>query len=255
LATDLRKRYGQKAAFYDVSTIGPGDEFTQVIESSLCDCKVVLALIGRRWLGQDGYSGQRRIDAYDDWVRLEIELALRRNLRIVPLLVQGTKLPEAGELPESLRPLLKRNPHELSAKRWSYDLGELTKMVDKEVKQQRWPRLPKPVVWAAGLGLLVLILIGLIAPDHSDPGKPMTQSAEPDQEPNPRPSVASETDCPGDILTVDQRIMMNSVTDPNQRAMMCAQFRMQNEQEQLDKTLKELNISNEKKMQIIESIK
>lgn len=133
LVADLRRRYGEAAVFMDLTTIGPGEDFAQVIERALQDCAVVLVLLGRRWLDVRDSEGRRRLDDSADWVRQELKIALSKQLRIVPLVVQGASIPAAGDLPEELRPLLRHNGHELSAKRWDYDFGQLAEVIDRDV--------------------------------------------------------------------------------------------------------------------------
>lgn len=135
LVADLRRRYGDAAVFMDLTTIGPGEDFAQVIERALQDCAVVLVLLGRRWLDVLDSDGQRRLDHSADLVRQELKIALSKQIRIVPLVVQGASMPAAGDLPEELRPLLRHNAHELSAKRWDYDFGRLAEVIDREVPQ------------------------------------------------------------------------------------------------------------------------
>ena len=65
-------------------------------------CSVLLVVIGPRWLAAEGKPGWRAGDP-KDWVRLEIELAIKRGIRVIPVLVNGARMPSPGELPPSLR--------------------------------------------------------------------------------------------------------------------------------------------------------
>ena len=80
----LAERFGIAQVFKDVDSIEPGDDFTEVIANAVGSCDVLLALIGDRWLTATNSAGKRRIDNFDDFVRLEIEAALARNIRVVP---------------------------------------------------------------------------------------------------------------------------------------------------------------------------
>ncbi len=113
LCERLRGRFGEDAVFFDVTTIGPGDEFRRRIGQSLAQCDVVLAVIGSGWFGTDE-QGRRRLDDPEDYVRLEIEIALaRRDVRVIPILYGTTPLPVKAELPTSLAPLVDREARRL----------------------------------------------------------------------------------------------------------------------------------------------
>ncbi len=64
-----------------------------MISSAVGSCDVLLALIGDQWLTLTDSHGRRRLDDPDDFVRLEIEAALERNVRIIPILVDGASPP------------------------------------------------------------------------------------------------------------------------------------------------------------------
>ena len=98
----LADHYGGGQVFKDVDSIELGDDFVQVITRAVGSCDVLLALIGEQWLTITDEHGRRRLDDPDDFVRLEIEAALTRNVRVIPILVDGARMPRADELPPSL---------------------------------------------------------------------------------------------------------------------------------------------------------
>jgi hypothetical protein len=103
-------RFGKNRIFKDVDNIGPGVDFGDYIKSVLPRCRVALVLIGPHWLESKNESGRRRIDDEHDWVRIEIETALATpDILVVPVLVNGARMPRSEDVPESLRPLLRRN--------------------------------------------------------------------------------------------------------------------------------------------------
>lgn len=132
LYEDLAARFGRDAVFFDVSAIEPGQDFRHAIDANVARCSVLLAVIGTRWLDAGG-SGSRRIDDPSDFVRLEIASALKRNIPVVPVLVQGAKVPAAGQLPPDLADLAWRNAVELSHARWASDVQVLAKSLAKHV--------------------------------------------------------------------------------------------------------------------------
>ena len=130
LQGDLSRRYSDEHVFRDVE-IPPGADFGEYITGLVDKCNVVLAIIGPGWLDARDREGERRIDKPDDWVRLEIERALARDgVEVIPVLVDGARLPPREELPESLLALRRRNAFELSDRRWDYDVGQLGQHLD-----------------------------------------------------------------------------------------------------------------------------
>jgi hypothetical protein len=84
--------------FKDIDSIQLGDDFVEVITTAVGSCDVLLALIGDRWLTITDERGRARLDDPDDFVRLEIEAALTRNVRVIPILVEGARMPRADHL-------------------------------------------------------------------------------------------------------------------------------------------------------------
>ena len=146
----LADRYGGEQVFKDVDSIELGDDFVEVINGAVGSCDVLLALIGEDWLTITDAQGRRRLDDPHDFVRLEIEAALARDVRVIPILVDGARMPAAEELPNSLSKLARRQALELSPARFASDTGQLLKGLDKALAEIRaaesepdaTPRLP-----------------------------------------------------------------------------------------------------------------
>lgn len=98
----------QNASIYkDVDSIPLGIDFREHIRNSVGQCTILLAVIGDHWaVNKDGIN--RLLDE-TDWVRIEVETALNRNIPVIPLLIDGAKIPTAEILPESLQALQFRN--------------------------------------------------------------------------------------------------------------------------------------------------
>jgi len=107
-----------------------GDDFVEVITRAVGSCDVLLALIGNQWLTITDQHGRRRLDDPHDFVRLEIEAALSRNIRVIPILVDGARMPSADELPDSLDRLVRRQALELNPVRFDSDTSRLLKVLD-----------------------------------------------------------------------------------------------------------------------------
>jgi hypothetical protein len=95
----LAARLNDDQVFMDVDTIAPGLDFAEVITEAVSTCEVLLAVIGPRWLDAKDEAGQRRLEAPDDIVRLEIAAALERNIRVIPILVEGPRCLAASSSP------------------------------------------------------------------------------------------------------------------------------------------------------------
>jgi hypothetical protein len=133
----LADRFGRDQVFKDIDSIQLGDDFVEVISAAVESCDVLLALIGDRWLTSTGEDGRRRIDNPDDFVRLEIEAALRRNVRVIPILVEGARMPRVGDLPPSLAMLARRQALELSPSQFEFDTERLIRVLDMTLTEIR----------------------------------------------------------------------------------------------------------------------
>jgi hypothetical protein len=109
----------------DVAAIEPGRDFRKTIDQSVASCSVLLAVIGQEWLESKDDAGLRRLDNANDFVRIELASALRRDIPVVPVLVRGAKMPRADQLPDDLKELAYRNALELTHARWKSDVQVL----------------------------------------------------------------------------------------------------------------------------------
>jgi hypothetical protein len=103
----LIQRFSRDIVFKDVDSIPLGIDFRQHLEKALSQCRVLIAVVGDEWTGSE--QGKRRIDDPRDHVRLELELALNRNIPVIPVLVRNATIPAEEALPSSLRSLAYRN--------------------------------------------------------------------------------------------------------------------------------------------------
>jgi TIR domain len=93
--------------FMDYDSTPIGADFRKYIKGVLDECSILLAVIGARWIGDDG-KGELRIMREGDWVRIEIETALANHIPVVPILIDRTPMPTADLLPEEIRELVYR---------------------------------------------------------------------------------------------------------------------------------------------------
>ena len=135
----LRTRFGTDTVFMDVAAIDAGVDFVVTIDKAVGNCDVLLAIIGPQWAAAADHGGRKRLENPNDFVRLEVAGALKRDVRVVPLLVDNAQLPGAADLPEDLQPLLRRNAMELRDAHWDADIAQLIASLERVVKSQTEP--------------------------------------------------------------------------------------------------------------------
>jgi hypothetical protein len=104
-------------------------DFVEAIERSVSSCDVLIAVIGRRWLVSS--EGRHRLDNPEDSVRVEIATALKRGIRVIPVLVDGATMPQSHVLPNDLQSLARRHAIEVSHNRFRADSERLIIAVER----------------------------------------------------------------------------------------------------------------------------
>ncbi len=125
----LVERFGPDQVFMDVDSIAPGFDFHDAITQAVGTADVVLALIGPRWAGASDDAGRRRLDDPDDLVRAEIWAAIEQGVRLVPVLVDGARMPAPDEVPPALQPLLRRQAVRLDHPTFRSDVEHLVSAI------------------------------------------------------------------------------------------------------------------------------
>jgi hypothetical protein len=115
-----------------VTAIALGDDFVAAIDRALRSCDAVLAVIGPGWLVASTSEGTPRLAKPDDYVRLELATALQRDIRVIPVLVGGARLPSADALPEDLQGLVERQGIVLRDESWHQDVESLVRSLRGE---------------------------------------------------------------------------------------------------------------------------
>jgi TIR domain-containing protein len=130
----LAMTFGADQVFIDIDTIAPGSDFVEAIDQAIAKADVLLAVIGRTWLTSTDRSGGRKLDDSRDFVRLEIGGALKRGIRVVPVLVDDAEIPLEAELPEDLRSLVRHQAIEIRNERFHQDVGNLVHSLQKALQ-------------------------------------------------------------------------------------------------------------------------
>ncbi len=133
----LSSHFPSNRIFIDVDNIAPGVDFVEAIEKSVGSCDLLISVIGKNWLTSSDDEGKRRLDNPEDFVRLEIGAALRRNIRVIPVLVEGASMPRFTELPDDLKLLARRNAFEISHNRFRADSERLVAAIRQALEEAK----------------------------------------------------------------------------------------------------------------------
>jgi TIR domain len=137
IADSFEEYFGEDKVIRDIDVLESGLDFSEAIERALESSEVLVAVIGKHWLTATDAAGQRRLENPDDYVRVEIATALKRNMRVIPLLVQEAGMPSADELPDDLAPLTRRSAFELHDSSWREEIQRLITSLDRVLGQDR----------------------------------------------------------------------------------------------------------------------
>ncbi len=127
----LSKQFGADQVFMDVDDIPPGADFAAQIEAKVASCDAMIVVIGKEWLTARNAAGQPRLSEANDFVRLEVSLALQRRVLVIPVLVAGVPMPKAEDLGADLKALAGRNALALSDQEFQRDADILVATLQK----------------------------------------------------------------------------------------------------------------------------
>ncbi len=170
----LVRRWGRRV-FMDIDSLVGGDVFAKAIDENLQNCAVTLVMIGRHWLSMTDAQGARRIDNPSDYPRMEVAAALRRGVRVIPVLVGDVALPNAADLPQEIAGLSDRQVVRISRERFDADVQRLIDAVAREMPVKSWRDWSWRVIAATVLVTGIVagaysIFVGTDAPMfHADP--------------------------------------------------------------------------------------
>jgi uncharacterized membrane protein YhaH (DUF805 family) len=127
----LLQHFGRDQVFMDVEAIEPGVDFVTWIDEQVAACGVFISVIGPDWLAARTADGRPRLSEPNDYVRLEIEAALKRNIRVIPVLVDGATMPQSTDLPNSIDALARRQAVEIAHHRFTADCDDLARGIKR----------------------------------------------------------------------------------------------------------------------------
>jgi hypothetical protein len=149
----LALRYGKPAVFMDIEAIPLGIDFRTHIQSVLAEADLLLVVIGMHWAGAGASAGPARIWEDADPVRDEIEAALEHKMPLIPVLVDGARMPGKADLPASLEKLAFLNATEVkTGPDFNAHMDRLIAAIDGILREDpsypQVPRLPAPTAAA-----------------------------------------------------------------------------------------------------------
>jgi hypothetical protein len=177
LCAVLVTRFGAGNVFQDVNAVSPGHDFRAQVEAAIATSDAVLIVIGPGWLQSDGADVGRRIDDENDFVRLEVSLALSSGVPVVPVLVDGAVLPSLDELPDDMAEMLGRHAVTIRDASWHQDVDDLISRLKGEERlasrTRRWPI-------TVGVGLLIVFVVFVVAAIVRNPSEQSSASGWPE---------------------------------------------------------------------------
>jgi len=142
----LSTRFGGENVFLDVQSLHAGGKWLDDIRHHGGQAAVFLALIGPQWASIMAERARGRVvDPEEDYVRLEIEAALRRGsgVKVVPVLIDDAQIPTGPMLPGPLRPLAARQAIQLRHARWDDDVDHLIASLERIAAEPAEPEAPE----------------------------------------------------------------------------------------------------------------
>jgi formylglycine-generating enzyme required for sulfatase activity len=130
----LIQQFGREAVFMDVDSIPFGVDFRTYLDAQVAKCEVFLAVIGRDWIKKRGTKGKSRLEDPGDFVRIEVESALKRQILVIPVLVGGASIPPTERLPASIQDLSYRNGIPVrSGRDFHHDMNQLIESLKQKI--------------------------------------------------------------------------------------------------------------------------
>jgi hypothetical protein len=156
----LAAKFSRRNIFMDVDAMKPGRDFVEQLDAQVSQCHVLLAVIGPHWLDAKDSAGRRRLDSDDDYVRIELASALKRDIAVIPVLVDGAAMPPEGSLPDDLKRLVRRHALELRHTRFDADARAVIQALSELVPSRRV--LPRAAAVAAIVALMAISAVALL---------------------------------------------------------------------------------------------
>lgn len=165
LYTKLTMEMGNKKVFKDIPDIPIGKNYKEVVEKAIESCRIMLVVIGKQWLEEKDEYGSPRLHSPKDPVCFEISKALREKKRVIPVLLDGVKMPAKKNLPEEIKTLANLHASEIRADSMENDIDRLIndlRNIILESKHQLIKTILKFKYILYGVLLIPIVIAGIL---------------------------------------------------------------------------------------------
>ncbi len=163
----LCDEFGADNVFLDVDQLKPGERFEEVLTTALASTKVLLVLIGPRWME---LLRARMAEGSMDYARKEIAQALAQRIKVIPVLADQTQLPVKDELPEDIRELVAHHKHTILFEHFGQSMTALLDAIQPRTMRRKplagvsWRRMAVAALSLLGVAVAVLA-VDKVAPE------------------------------------------------------------------------------------------
>ncbi|MFA5949023.1 MAG: DUF4189 domain-containing protein [Hyphomicrobium sp.] len=205
----LIRTFPREKVFMDVDAAMHGLDFVRVLNDKIAACDAVVVIIGPDWLSATDKAGNRRIDNPQDFVRIEVSAALKREIPVIPVLVDGATLPSEDDLPDDLKPMVRRHAVQVRNTRFGDDANMLVSVLAQRFgvvnrKTWRWPAAVAALAVAVAALVAVVFLRSPLLP--VSPGPEPASNTVPTLADVPRPAAQHNAIEAGGDTDVDRRM-------------------------------------------------
>ncbi len=148
----LSQHFGSENVFMDVESMRPGQRFDLELDRALSQCAAFIALIGPRWME---LLEKRQLEGTHDFVRQELATALERKMVVIPVLVEGARLPPSTVLPADISAVAFHQKQDISHERFSHDIGDLVAALEIATGKGGWSK------WRYGAAVAGVLVLGV----------------------------------------------------------------------------------------------
>jgi hypothetical protein len=138
LATILAKEFGARRVFIDVRGIDGFSDWFETLKKQVEGTAAMISVIGKDWLSALDAKDYAPGEKTKDFARFEISEALRRNIPVLPVLLDGAAMPLSSQLPADMQGMLRLQAMDLTLQRFPEDAAAIVKQLKKHLGLAPW---------------------------------------------------------------------------------------------------------------------
>ncbi len=154
LATLLDTGPFRGRVFIDTKGLDGASDWLHELERQVAGSVAMISVICKDWIDIPADGGGRRIDLENDFVRFELAEAFRRSIPVIPVLVDGARMPAAEKLPPNLLLLSRPQANLLRAETFEADVAKIAARVQNDIRLNSRRGLPGWVTGVIAAGAL-----------------------------------------------------------------------------------------------------